>query len=150
MDAHLLFDNHPLPMYISDVATNAFLAVNGAAIEHYGYTREEFLGMTIFDIRPKEDVPLLRECMAVHVDSGLMMAGAWRHAKKDGTIITVEVTRSPIEFNGHKAFLVLIHDVTERLRYEEALRQSTKMEAVGRLAGGVAHDFNNVLTIILV
>jgi two-component system, cell cycle sensor histidine kinase and response regulator CckA len=142
----LLFQDNPLPMWVFDWETLRFLEVNQAAVEHYGYTREEFLNMTLADIRPPEDVPRLKETMAQL--SGLPTAGQWRHRLKDGRIIDVEVASHAISYAGHRAVLSVLHDVTKRRQLEEHLRQAAKMEAVGMLAGGIAHDFNNLLTII--
>src|SRR2546425_12457976 len=72
-----------------------------------------------------------------------------RHRRKEGGVIDVEILANSITLAGRPARLVLAKDVTERLRLEEQLRQAQKMEAVGRLAGGVAHDFNNILTAII-
>jgi two-component system, cell cycle sensor histidine kinase and response regulator CckA len=121
--------------------------VNDAAIEKYGYSREEFLAMTIKDIRPAEDVVKLLEVTAEPA-TGYHDAGSWRHRKKDGTIISVEITGHPFEFDGHNACLVLANDITERKRLERQFHEAQRMESVGRLAGGVAHDFNNLLTVI--
>lgn len=150
----LLFESNPFPMWVYDLETLSFLAVNEAAAHHYGYSRREFLNMTIKDIRPLEDVPALLDNVS-KVDSTMEVAGAWRHQKRDGSVIDVEITSYPLSFSGRRAELVLASDITERkraaealLQVEEQLRQSQKMEAVGKLAGGVAHDFNNLLTII--
>jgi two-component system cell cycle sensor histidine kinase/response regulator CckA len=141
----ILFDSNPHPMWAYDLETLRFVAVNDAAITHYGYSREEFLEMTIANIRPAEDVPSLFENIAQGPDE----ARVWRHRKKDGTLIEVEITSHPLVLDGRPAEVVLATDVTERRRTEEALRRAQKMESLGLLAGGIAHDFNNLLVAIL-
>jgi hypothetical protein len=142
----LLFEDNPLPMWLFDRKTLRFLEVNQAAAVQYGYTREEFLGMSLADIRPHEDVARLQE--AVAQANTLVVGGQWRHRLKDGRIIDVEVASHTISYGGRQAVLSVLTDVTERNKMEERLRQAAKMEAVGMLAGGIAHDFNNLLTII--
>jgi PAS domain S-box-containing protein len=144
----ILFESNPHPMWVYDIETYRFLTVNDAAVKHYGYTRDEFLSMTIKDIRPAEDVAPLTENVA-RVTAGLDKAGVWRHRRKDGSLIYVEITSHTVDFGGRRAEIVLANDVTDSLRLEDQLRHSQKMEAVGLLAGGVAHDFNNVLTAII-
>jgi two-component system cell cycle sensor histidine kinase/response regulator CckA len=141
----MLFESSPLPMWVHDMETLAFLTVNEAAVRHYGYTREEFARMTLLDMRAPAEASDPRADFA----EGEGPRRLWRNKKKDGSVVTVEATAHDFDFEGRRARLVLANDVTERLRLEEQLRQSQKMEAIGRLAGGVAHDFNNVLSVIL-
>ncbi len=117
----LLFDSNPLPMWVFSLETLRFLAVNSAAVLHYGYTREEFLAMTIKDIRPAEDIPALLENIA-EVKHGIDKSGFWKHRKKNGDIIDVEITSHEVAFAGERAELILANDVTERKKAEDAIR----------------------------
>jgi PAS domain S-box-containing protein len=144
-----VFDAHPLPMWVYDRESLGILAANRAAVLHYGYSREELEGMTLRELRRADDVPKLLELLDRLGSAAGPQTNPCRHRKKDGTLIDVEVTGCGLEFDGRPARVVAVNDVTDRLRLEEQLRQSQKMDAVGRLAGGVAHDFNNVLNVIM-
>jgi len=116
-----LFEANPHPMWVYDLETLAFLAVNDSAINRYGYSRAEFLGMTIKDIRPSDEVPRLLENVS-GVTQGIDDAGAWWHIKKDGSSILVEITSHTLLFAGRPAELVLAHDITDRKRHEDELK----------------------------
>jgi PAS domain S-box-containing protein len=124
----LLFVKHPHPMWLVDIETRAFLEVNEAAVQHYGYTRAEFLGMTVEDIRPPEDIPHLRalyeRLRAESNDAQTGKAGLWRHRKKDGTLIDVAISWFALPVRGKPALLILAHDVTAYRHADEALRAS--------------------------
>jgi len=121
----LLFRSHPIPMWIYDLETLAFLEVNHAAVEKYGYTRGEFLGLTIKDIRPTEDVPRLLENTG-GTRPPLQYSGEWRHRLKSGALIDAEITSHTIEFNGRACALVMARDVTKEKRTKEAVQASEK------------------------
>lgn len=122
-----LFQANPHPMWVFDLENLAFLAVNDAAISHYGYSREEFLAMTILDIRPAGEVPRLLEKIS-RVSQGVDANGAWWHRKKDGSLILVEITTHAVDFAGRPAKLVLAHDITARQKAEDALlRQAAEL-----------------------
>ena len=117
----LLFEANPHPMWVYDLKTLQFLAVNDTAVRCYGYSREEFLAMTIKDIRPEEDLPQL-EAAIRRLTPTPSLSSQWRHRKKDGTLIDVEVNSNDFRDGERDARLVLALDVTERLRAEETLR----------------------------
>ncbi|HYY93142.1 MAG TPA: response regulator [Pyrinomonadaceae bacterium] len=121
----LLFENNPLPMWVFDAETLRFLDVNGAGVEQYGYSRAEFLRMTIKEIRPPEEVPALLDALKRREPS-LQRSGVLRHRRRDGTIFDAEVITHPILFEGRPAVMVLANDVTERKRAEEQLERSNE------------------------
>ncbi|HSP89021.1 MAG TPA: PAS domain S-box protein [Ignavibacteriaceae bacterium] len=128
----LLFKKNPLPMWVFDIETYKFLAVNFAAVKVYGYTVDEFLSMTIFDIRPAEEVTRLRNYVS-KPRKPFQSAGLWCHKKKDGTLMDVEVISHEIEFDGRPARLVLSIDVTDKKKAEDELKNSR--EQLRELAG---------------
>ena len=157
----LLFEDGPLPMWVFDRETLGFLAINEAAIRHYGFSRQEFLRMTAKDIRPPEAVPRFLESLS-DLGNELERSANWQHLKKDGRVIDVEITTNPLDFNGRPAELVLANDVTDRVRVQEALRnkndelvamtqqmwQASKLATMGELAASIAHELNNPLATV--
>lgn len=122
-----LFHLSPLPMWVYDRISLGFLDVNEAAIRSYGYTREEFLAMTIEDIRPEKEKKKLYAALEednMHV--GLRNAGAFLHTKKNGEVITVEINSNLINFDGRPGKLILANDVTLKKAYIETIEQQNK------------------------
>jgi PAS domain S-box-containing protein len=150
-----LFEASPIPIMIYDAATLAILEVNPATIEHYGYSREEFLLMSVRDIRPLEDVPRF----LAHVETQARSeerTGIWRHCRKDGSVMKVEINSHAVDWDGHSARLVLVHDVTEQLKIEDELKVQkahferlfeSAPEGIALLDGrGIVHDVNRAFT----
>lgn len=118
-----LFEGNPLPVWVMDEETLEILAVNHAAVQKYGYTREEFLSRTIADMQVAEDRSLVVQQIRSR-DPGAGARYQRRHVAKNGRIIEAEVTAHPFVFNGRQARMILIDDVTEQRRAEQALRES--------------------------
>jgi PAS domain S-box-containing protein len=116
----LLFQNSPLPMFVYETDSLTFLAVNEAAVKSYGFSRSEFLGLTLKDIRPPEEGPYLIR----RLTSDPINHHAAVHRKKDGTLIDVEIAAHSIEWFGKRARMVIAEDITERVRAEHAIRES--------------------------
>ncbi|MEH2157934.1 PAS domain S-box protein [Nostoc sp.] len=120
---NLFFSKNPNPMWVYNQNNLQFLDVNEAAVVHYGYSREEFLQMRITDIRPLEDVPIFMEYLGQKYPN-LYFAGEWRHRRKNGQIIDVEIFTHPIEYGSYNAQLVNIRDITEYKKIEKTLQES--------------------------
>ncbi|WP_445665187.1 PAS domain S-box protein [Fodinibius sp. AD559] len=138
-----IFDNNPEPMWIYDPDTMEYVEVNQAAIEHYGYTEKEFLNMTLADIRPPEDIERLKNTIEKHRSEETYI-GEWRHLKKDGTLMHVEVTASNIQYRDQTYRLALMHDITEQKRMQEKIIQSV-IEGEDRERKRIAHELHDGL-----
>lgn len=152
----LLFERNVQPMWVVDSKTLAFLEVNDAAIQHYGFSREEFLNMTLKNIRPEDDetrfLDYHKEIAKAAVPIGRSPDGIWRHRKKDGGLIDVEITWSRISFQGRDASLVLANDITERRRAERNLEQQlTRISLLNHITHAVAErqDLKSIFNVVL-
>ena len=116
-----LFSNNPFPTWVYDRETLRFLAVNSAAVRNYGYSADEFLAMTVKDIRPAEDVPALLDSMKRA--EGVEHSSDWKHLRKDGSLIDVEITSYPLNFASFSAEVVVAVDVSQKKRDEEQKRK---------------------------
>lgn len=117
----MLFERNPLPFWVFDVETLRFLEANDAAQEQYGYTREEFLAMTILDIRPAEHRDRVLDDLERHRAVSFDDVRMWVHRRKDGRLLEVRVHATDIELRGRPARLVLAEDVTERMGQQREL-----------------------------
>jgi diguanylate cyclase (GGDEF)-like protein/PAS domain S-box-containing protein len=124
-----LFQDHPQPMWIYDVDTLRFLRVNAAACRHYGYTTDEFLHMTIRDIRPRDEYARLEADLAATAgeQKAPQSSGVWTHLKRDGTPIAVRISSHAVTYLGHRARLVFALDVTAQQATERALYRSEQL-----------------------
>jgi len=143
-----LFEKLPWPMFIYDTATLRVVAVNNAALTQYQYSFEEFLALALTDLVPAEKQGELLDAVEAR-SRNISENKVAIHKRKDGHHVEVELNAQPIYWRSRKCVLVLAVDLTERRNLEAQLQQAQKMEAIGLLAGGVAHDFNNMLGVIL-
>ncbi|MDQ2730701.1 MAG: EAL domain-containing protein [Armatimonadota bacterium] len=118
-----LFEANPYPMWVYDLETLAFLAVNDATIMHYGYSKDEFLQMSIRDIRPPEELENLMDDLE-DLPPLRQKSGPWLHQKRDGARFYVELNSHELQFGDRDARVVLASDITERIETEKALRQA--------------------------
>ncbi|WP_229257532.1 sensor domain-containing protein [Duganella callida] len=123
-----LFEAHPQPMWVYDLETLRFLVVNAAAVAKYGYTEEEFLQLTIRDIRPREDLDRLSNNLQAAPARGAQQSGVWTHVKRDGTRIEVEISSHSVTLSGRPGRMVIAHDITNRLGLEAALHASRELK----------------------
>lgn len=145
--SRLLFATIPHPIWVYDPETLDFIEVNEAAVTLYGYNREEFLAMKLTELRPPEEV----ERFIADVRSPRpqkQFSGHWKHITKDGRTLDVEISSHTMEFFGRKAILVVAQDITERKHLEVELRHAQKLEAVGSLAAGIAHEINTPIQFV--
>lgn len=138
-----LFEENPVPMYIFDINTFSFLAVNEAMIKKYGYTKEEFFSMTIKDIRPQEEVARLTTELGQLGDTQISDNGIWLHMGQNKTPFYVAITTHLTRYNGRKARLVMAQDVDELVRSEQRVKEANeRYEMVARATNDAIWDWN--------
>lgn len=117
------FENNPLPIWIFDVDTSEILAVNKSAIEHYGYSKKEFLQMRIQDLNHADSLAKVEEILTeLRKNHEVKTTSLWKHIKKDGSIIDVEINAQSIPYKNRKARINVIHDITEKLQLQNSIK----------------------------
>ncbi len=152
-----LFNANPYPVFLLDTERGRFLAVNQAAIDNYGWSRREFLGMPFSAILTEAELAEFGRMLA-HPEFGRPgHIFTTSHPTRSGKRLTVELTTRELDVNGRRAVMIIARDITERrraerarLKMEDRIRQYQKTDALGQMTGGIAHDFNNLLSVITI
>jgi PAS domain S-box-containing protein len=142
-----LFEHNLVVQLIINIDTFQIEDASPAAAKFYGYELEELKGMMYYEISMTEVAELKRRLEQVWNNE----RNHWivKHKNSNGDVLDIELYSSPIEMQGDRIIYTLIFDISEKLMIEQQYLHSQKMESVGKLAGGVAHDFNNMLSVIL-
>src|SRR3569623_1260237 len=144
-----LFKTSPLPIWIFDPMSLAITAVTDAMVRLLGFSREQLVAMTVSDLKPADDHAEVRAGVSHSPQGAVFRVGVKKYRRHDGTFVDLDITSHTIEMDGKRVMLAMGVDVTEARRLSERLHQAQKLDAIGQLAGGVAHDFNNILAAIL-
>ncbi len=147
----LLVENTMDGYFVCEIPSGRYEFLNQKACEMFGYRQEEALALTIWDTSSKGDHERIRRRLRKRLAGGRVSAGhqTYTAIRKDGSTFRAEVSASLVNYRGRPALQGTVRDVTERERLERQLRQAQRMESIGTLAGGVAHDFNNILSPII-
>lgn len=141
-----LFENNHMPMLLIDPETGAIMDANPAASAYYGWSREELIRKQIFEINTLTPEELAAEMKQARTQKRNHFL--FRHRRADGDIRDVEVFSGPLQFGGKTLLYSTINDITDRIRKDTVSRRSEKLDSLGILAGGLAHDFNNLMTVV--
>ena len=145
----IIFEGTAEGILVSDLETRRFRYCNPAICEMLGYTKEELTGLDVTDIHPKESLDHVLSVFKDQACVDRLLAPSLPCLRKDGSVIFADVQTTSAVIHGRQCNVGFFSDVTKRRQIEAQLRQAQKMEAIGTLAGGVAHDFNNILTTII-
>jgi len=144
----VLFADNPLPMWAYDLNKFTILMVNDAALKLYGYSRKEFLNLTLYDLRPASEHERLKsQLKEVEIFEDVELSSHWLHQKKDGTLIFVDIASHLIELNGHQARVIVAHDITARREAQlKLLNQNKRLREIAQLS---SHDLRGPVASIL-
>jgi PAS domain S-box-containing protein len=144
-----IFEQATDGIMIADAETKKNIEANKAMCSMLGYSHDEILGLSIDNIHPKEDLPAIRESFEKQLRGEITLMTEIPMLRKDGTVFYADINATPVTLGGRQSLCGIFRDITDRQKLEDQLRQAQKMESIGTLAGGVAHDFNNILTAII-
>src|SRR5690606_29171677 len=138
-----MFETNRAVKLLIDPDEAVIIDANPAAADMYGYALDELRGMSIGDLNVTRPVEVIRSAMR-RAKGERQLRFRFQHRRKDGEVLDVEIHSGPIEIEGRTVLFSIIHDISEQKRLEQQLSDAQKMEALGRLAAGVAHDFSNL------
>jgi len=145
----IIFEGASEGILVADMETRRFRYCNPAICGMLGYSEEELIGLCVTDIHPKESLDHVLAEFEAQARGDKVLAPSLPCLRKDGSVVFADVQTTAAVIDGRECNVGFFTDVTKRRQIEAQLRQTQKMEAIGTLAGGVAHDFNNILTTII-